>query len=122
MNFIDVFPEWKNIFNNFKKSKRIIENFQTEFIIDDNLKETNIGIYEGKKFTDLPINYINENGIYPEIESATSIRKRMLKWIEKISIQKNKKTIIAISHKDPIIILILHFMGKNINYIGSKYL
>ena len=44
MNFIDVFPEWKNIFNNFKKSKRIIENFQTEFIIDDNSRNLNLKI------------------------------------------------------------------------------
>ena len=102
------------------ESANIISNkLNKEFIIDNNLKETNIGIYEGKKFTDLPINYINENGIYPEIESATSIRKRMLKWLEKISIQKNKKNIIAISHKDPIIILILYFMKKNINDISK---
>ena len=43
----------------------------------------------------------------------------MLKWIEKISIQKNKNNIIAISHKDPIIILILYFMKKNINDISK---
>ena len=93
----------------------ISSKFKTNFIIDNHLKETNIGVYEGKKFNELPVNYINENGIYPEIESAKSIRKRMLKWIDQIKNYKANKYVIAISHKDPIIILLLHFMKKKID-------
>ena len=33
--FLEVFPDWKKLVNNFKNSKRIIENFQIELIIDD---------------------------------------------------------------------------------------
>ena len=93
----------------------ISSKFKTNFIIDNHLKETNIGVYEGKKFNELPVNYINENGINPEIESAKSIRKRMLKWIDQIKNYKANKNMIAISHKDPIIILLLHFMKKKID-------
>ena len=93
----------------------ISSKFKTNFIVDNHLKETNIGVYEGKKFNELPVNYINENGIYPEIESAKSIRKRMLKWIDQIKNYKANKYVIAISHKDPIIILLLHFMKKKID-------
>ena len=98
-----------------ESAKIISSKFKTNFIIDNHLKETNIGVYEGKKFNELPVNYINENGIYPEIESAKSIRKRMLKWIDQIKNYKANKNMIAISHKDPIIILLLHFMKKKID-------
>ena len=43
-NFIDVFPEWKKILINFKKSKRIIENFQFEININDNNRNLNLRI------------------------------------------------------------------------------
>ncbi len=43
-NFIDVFPEWNKIINNFKKSKRLIENFQIELVINDNARNINLRI------------------------------------------------------------------------------
>ena len=43
-NFIDVFPEWNEIINNFKKSKRLIENFQIELVINDNARNINLRI------------------------------------------------------------------------------
>jgi len=43
-NFLKVFPEWYNIVNNFKKSKRIIENFQIELVINQNSRNLNLKI------------------------------------------------------------------------------
>ena len=43
-NFIDVFPEWDNIIKNFTKSKRLIENFQIELMINDNSRNLNMRI------------------------------------------------------------------------------
>ena len=43
-NFIDVFPEWDNIIKNFTKSKRSIENFQIELMINDNSRNLNMRI------------------------------------------------------------------------------
>ena len=43
-NFLIVFPEWVKIVDNFKKSKRLIENFQIETIIYDNARNLNLRI------------------------------------------------------------------------------
>ena len=43
-NFLNVFPEWSKIVDNFKKSKRIIENFQIEIMINDNARNLNLRI------------------------------------------------------------------------------
>ena len=43
-NFLNVFPEWRKIVENFKKSKRFIENFQIETVINDNARNLNLRI------------------------------------------------------------------------------
>ena len=43
-NFLNVFPEWSKIVDNFKKSKRLIENFQIEIMINDNARNLNLRI------------------------------------------------------------------------------
>jgi len=43
-NFLIVFPEWSKIVDNFKKSKRLIENFQIETMINDNARNLNLRI------------------------------------------------------------------------------
>ena len=43
-NFLNVFPEWSKIVDNFKKSKRLIENFQIETLINDNARNLNLRI------------------------------------------------------------------------------
>ena len=48
-NFLEVFPDWKKLVNNFKNSKRIIENFQIELIIDDNSRNLNLRIIKAIK-------------------------------------------------------------------------
>ncbi len=43
-NFLDIFPEWLEIFNNFKKSNKILENFQYEYSINNDTRNFNIRI------------------------------------------------------------------------------
>ena len=51
-NFLDVFPEWKNIILNFAKSKRITETLQMEINVNSNNRNINLRIikelYNGK--------------------------------------------------------------------------
>ena len=43
-NFLNVFPEWGKIVVNFTKSKRLIENFQIEIMINANARNLNLRI------------------------------------------------------------------------------
>ena len=43
-NFLEVFPEWRNIFLNFEKSERLIENLQFEININNNNRNLNLRI------------------------------------------------------------------------------
>ncbi len=43
-NFLEVFPEWQNIFLNFEKSERLIENLQFEININNNNRNLNLRI------------------------------------------------------------------------------
>ena len=43
-NFLDIFPEWKKIFSNFKLSKKILLNFQYDFTIFDDQRNFNIRV------------------------------------------------------------------------------
>ena len=64
-NFLDSFPEWENIFNRFEKSKKILENFQVEILINDDLRNFNVRII--KEFKDIKI-----NGYVVAIDDTTS--------------------------------------------------
>lgn len=48
-NFLNVFSEWSKIFDNFSNSKRPIENFQTEILINDNTRNLNLRIIKETK-------------------------------------------------------------------------
>jgi len=65
INFLSNFPEWTKIFDNFKKSKKILENFQTEILIKDDLRNFNVRII--KEFKDDKI-----NGYIVAIDDTTS--------------------------------------------------
>ena len=43
-NFLNIFPEWKEIFINFQSSKKILLNFQYDFTIFDDQRNFNIRI------------------------------------------------------------------------------
>ena len=64
-NFLFYFPEWSKIFNNFYKSKKILENFQTEILVKDDLRNFNVRII--KEFKDN-----NINGYIVAIDDTTS--------------------------------------------------
>jgi len=65
-NFLNVFPEWKKIFINFDKSKRIIENFQFEVEINNNIRNLNLRIMK-------EINNNIISGYVVTIDDTTSI-------------------------------------------------
>jgi len=65
INFLSNFPEWTKIFDNFKKSKKILENFQTEILVKDDLRNFNVRII--KEFKDDKI-----NGYIVAIDDTTS--------------------------------------------------
>ena len=43
-NFLNIFPEWEKIFNNFKLSKKLLLNFQYDFNIFDDQRNFNIRV------------------------------------------------------------------------------
>ncbi len=66
INFLDLFPEWKNIFKNFKVSNKIMLNFQYDFIILDDKRNFNIRV----------IKEINDNkieGFVVALDDTTSL-------------------------------------------------
>jgi len=66
INFIDIFPEWEKIFFNFKKSKKILENFQYEYSLNDDLRNFNVRIIKEIKNEEI-------NGYVVAIDDTTSL-------------------------------------------------
>ncbi len=66
INFLDVFPEWSKILNNFRDSKKILENFQYEFNINNDLRNFNIRIIKEIKNN-------NIDGYLVAIDDTTSL-------------------------------------------------
>ena len=66
VNFIEVFPEWEKIFFNFKKSKKILENFQFEYSFNDDLRNFNVKIIKEIKNEEI-------NGYVVAIDDTTSL-------------------------------------------------
>ncbi len=48
-SFFSIFPEWSKVFDNFKKSKKVLENFQVEIPIKDDLRNFNVRIIKELK-------------------------------------------------------------------------
>ena len=66
INFIEIFPEWEKIFINFKKSKKILENFQYEYSLNDDLRNFNVRIIKEIKNEEI-------NGYVVAIDDTTSL-------------------------------------------------
>ncbi len=64
-SFLKIFPEWQKIFNSFKNSKKILENFQVEILVKDDLRNFNVRII--KEFKEAKI-----NGYVVAIDDTTS--------------------------------------------------
>ena len=52
-NFLDIFPEWEKIFNNFKVSKKILLNFQYDYTIFDDQRNFNVRVIKEKSGDDI---------------------------------------------------------------------
>ena len=65
-NFLNVFPEWKKILINFDESDRLIENFQFEIEINNNIRNLNLRIMK-------EINNHIISGYVVTIDDTTSI-------------------------------------------------
>ena len=75
----------------------------------DLLIETSIGSYQGKSFAALPKPYITEEPVHEGIECAASIRNRLLGWVEEARQRHSGERFIAVSHRDPIAVVLLHW-------------
>lgn len=82
--------------------------------IAEALIETGIGGYQGQPFTALPRPYITETLVHEGIEPAGSIRTRMLAWATAMQTRHPAQHIIAVSHRDPIIVALLHWLGQGL--------
>ena len=85
-----------------------------EIRTDERIIETSIGPYQGKRFEDLPRPYITEQPVHEGIECAASIRARFLDWTDDMRAAHPGERIIAVSHRDPIAVVLLHWMGKTL--------
>ncbi len=65
-NFLKIFPEWEKIFLNFQKSNKLLENFQYEYNINNDLRNLNIRII--KEIYNKEI-----NGYVVSIDDTTSL-------------------------------------------------
>ena len=81
---------------------------------EDAIMETGIGGYQGQPFAALPQPFITETPVHAGIESASEIRARILAWVEKMQIKHSGQQIIAVSHRDPIAVVLLHWMGRDL--------
>ena len=84
---------------------------------DERIIETNIGTFQGKRFEDLPKPYISEGGAHPEIESARSMRLRFLDWVTDVQKRFPDGAVAAVSHRDPIIVALLHWSGGQLDQL-----
>ena len=81
-------------------------------VIDARLAETDVAGYQGKPFSALPKPYITEEGV-PGIEGAASMRSRLLAWAADAAGRHER--VIAVSHRDPIAVLLLHWLGRDLS-------
>lgn len=82
-----------------------------EPIVDERLAETDVAGYQGKSFDALPRPYLTEDGV-PGIESAAAMRARLIDWVASL---RRRERIVAVSHRDPIAVLLLHWMAADLS-------
>lgn len=76
--------------------------------------ETGVEGYQGRPFSALPRPYMTEEPTVPGIECASSIRGRFLSWAGAMLARHAEGQLIAVSHRDPIAVGLLHWMGKDL--------
>ena len=82
---------------------------------DERIIETSIGSFQGRRFEDLPKPYITEEGAHPELEGAASMRARFMDWVEDVQRRHPNGVIAAVSHRDPIIVALLHWQQRSLD-------
>jgi broad specificity phosphatase PhoE len=85
-----------------------------ESVVEERLLETEISAYQGKPFSALPSPYLTETPEHTGIESAASIRARLLDWTAEMENRHPGARIVAVSHRDPIIVILLHWLGRGL--------
>jgi broad specificity phosphatase PhoE len=81
---------------------------------EERIVETGVEGYQGQPFSALPRPYITEEPLVPGIECAAAIRARFLEWAGAMAERHPGGRIIAVSHRDPIAVSLLHWMGKGL--------
>ncbi len=102
-----------------ESAELIASNLNLKIETDERITETKIGHFQGKPFDSLPKPYITDEGTHPEIESAHSIRTRFLDFVSDLQVQHPKKTVVAVSHRDPIIVALLHWKQRPIEDLNA---
>ena len=95
----------------------VAERLELAVEIEARIVETSIGTFQGKVFEDLPRPYITEEGAHPELESAAALRSRFLAWAAAIRARHAGDSVIAVSHRDPIVVALLHWMGAGLGQL-----
>ena len=80
---------------------------------DERLIETDVTGYQGKTFDSLPKPYITEEPVHEGLECASSIRRRLMDWVSDVRISGARR-VAAVSHRDPIAIMVLHWQGRGL--------
>ncbi|MCK4745085.1 class I tRNA ligase family protein, partial [Candidatus Parcubacteria bacterium] len=109
------------------RTAEILNIHGVEIIEDDRLKEHYYGMFEGKKRDDVlkenpDINIIEKNGAtfwleIPDGESYEDVRKRVSDFLEDIKKKYAGKTILIVSHEDPLDMM--HAIINNISKIDA---
>jgi broad specificity phosphatase PhoE len=98
-----------------RESAQILgENLGLPPAIEPLIAETGVEGYQGKPFSALPRPYITEEPLVPGIECAASVRARFLEWAGAMLSRHAGGRIIAVSHRDPIGVSLLYWMGKGL--------
>lgn len=85
-----------------------------EVVMEPRLLETSVEGFQGKPVAALPRPYLTEEPTIPGIECAASIRARLLGWAGQMAAQHPGQQIAAISHRDPIAVCLLYWMGRGL--------
>lgn len=102
-----------------ESAELIASNLKLKIQTDSRIIETNIGNFQGKPFDSLPKPYISDEGTHPEIESANDIRKRFFNFVDDLRIEHANETVVAVSHRDPIVVAILYWQDRPIENLTT---
>ncbi len=129
-NFLNIFPEWEKIFNNFKLSKKILLNFQYDFNILDDQRNFNIRVI--KEISDNEI-----EGYVVALDDATSLilAEKHAAWSDiarkiahevknpltpiKLSAERIEKKFLDNSHTQEEISLLTKTISRQVDDIGK---